>query len=73
MDAPRRPARDDHRGWGVSHVDEELAALCECPHRWVGLGGLTGYLACSRCGQAIYMVMEFEYLTWVKEPLEGHV
>lgn len=73
MDATRRPTYTDHRGVQRGFIDEDTAALCECAHQWRGLGGCSGFIACSRCGQAGYMMVEFEYLTWEKQPLEGHV
>lgn len=73
MDAPRRPAYQDDRGEWHRFVTEDEAASLECEHRWLALGGFSGYLACQKCGQAVYMVMEFEYLTWGKQTLEGHV
>ena len=73
MDAARRPTYTDHRGVERGFIDEDTAALCECAHKWLGLGLATGFIACSRCGQAGYMLVEFEYLTWCKEALEGHV
>ena len=73
MDAARRPTYTDHRGVQRGFIDEDTAALCECAHQWKGLGMLSGFIACSVCGQAAWMDVEFEYLTWDKRALEGHV
>ena len=73
MDAPRRPAYQDDRGEWHRFISEEEAAGMECQHGWMPLGEYTGYLACVKCGQAAYMSMEFEYLSWTKAVREGNV